>query len=110
MIGFSLISTFKVRLPESSLININIHIRDKYDSITEYNIYSINVSDHLKQFENLKESKMNLTNNSFINGLLIGNQNDIGQIIISITQKLNKMNIDCLNNVISSKYKFILKE
>jgi len=103
MIGFSLIPIFKVRLPKSSLLNLNIHIRDKVNSIREYNISSIYVDDDLTEIENLKDSKTILTNNSFVNGLLTGNQNDIGQIIISISKKLEKINNDNLNNIISSK-------
>ncbi len=80
MIGFSFTPTFKVRLPASSLINLNVHIRDKYNCITEYNISSVYVSE--------EDSKMN----SFTNELLIGNQNDIGQILISISQEFNKIN------------------
>ena len=94
MIGFSLISRFHVRLPNvNSLINLNISIRNKYNSIKQFNIYSINVYEDPDQIE---------TNNSFVNGLLTGNQNLIGQIIISITQKLEKMNNDYLNKILSS--------
>jgi hypothetical protein len=104
MVGFSLIPTFKVRLPKSSLINVNVHIRDKYNCITKYNISPVYVSEDSKKIENLKDFKID---NSFVNGLLIGNQNDIGQIIISISQKLEKINNDNLNNILSSKFKFI---
>jgi hypothetical protein len=51
--------------------------------------------------------KTNLTNNLFVNGLLIGNQNDIGQILISISQQFNEINKNNLNNILSSKYQFI---
>jgi hypothetical protein len=109
MIGFSLNPRFTLRLPKSSLLNLNIHIRDKVNSIREYNISSIYVYDDSIEIENfLKDSKNILTNNSFVNGLLTGNQNDIGQILISISQKLEKINNQSLNKIISSKLKFIL--
>ncbi len=55
MIGFSLRSKFQVRLP-----NLNIHIRDKLNSIKEQNISSIYIYEDSEQIEN----KVNLTNNS----------------------------------------------
>ncbi len=51
MIGFSLTPTFQVRLPKSFLINVNVHIRDKYDCIKEYNISPIDISDDSKEIE-----------------------------------------------------------
>ena len=115
MIGFSLTPTFKLRLPvgnnKSSLINVTVYIRDKYDSFTKYYISSVNVSKDTIEIENLfksfKDSKSALTSNSFVKGLLAGNQNDIGQILTSLSQQLNKINNDNLNNVVSSKSEFV---
>jgi hypothetical protein len=59
------------------------------------------MSDDLNEIENFKESK----NNSFLNELLIGNQNDIGQILILISQQFNKINTNNLNNILSSKFR-----
>jgi len=89
MIGFSLRLIFQVRLPngnnQNSLINLNIHIRDKSDCIKESNLSSVYVYDDSTEienfFSNFKNSKTVLT----------GNQNDVLQIVILISEKLNKM-------------------
>jgi hypothetical protein len=102
MIGFSLTPRFYIRLPninnEYSLININIYIRNKYHFIKQFNISSIYVYQNFEEMKNFIDSK----NNSFLNGLLTGNQNDIGQIIISISEKFEQMNNDYLNKIHSS--------
>ncbi len=112
MIGFTSLSTFHVRLSngnnQNSLLNLHVHIRDKLDSIKEYNITTpVYIHDGSTEIENLfnsfKESKNDLGNNSFVHELLIGNQNVIGQIINSISQQFNKMNIQNLDNAVSSK-------
>jgi hypothetical protein len=103
--------TFHARLPignnNSSLINVSVHIQDKFYCITEYKISSVYVFDDSKEIDNLfksfKESKTDLTNNSFVNGLLTENQNDIGQILTSVSQQSNKINNDSLNNVVPRK-------
>jgi len=110
MIGFSLTAAFKLRLPiwnnKSSLINIDVYIRDKYDCITEYYILPLYVFEESKEienwFKNFKDSKNDLTKTSFVNGLLIGNENDIGRILTSVSQQFNKINNDSLNNVVWS--------
>jgi hypothetical protein len=99
MIGFSLTPTIEVRLSNNSFINLNIHIRDKFDSIKEYNISSVYAHDDLMEFETFE-------NSTLIPTLFSGNQNEISQILISISQQLNQINMDNLKNISSRKYYF----
>jgi hypothetical protein len=111
MIGFSSISNFQVQLPAENDINIIIHIRDTFNSITEYNMSSIVVKSdsgviddlvHMLEYSTNKE-----TSNFLIQLLATGNQNNIGQIIILLSYELNKINIQNINNTISSKYRLL---
>lgn len=97
-IAFSPISTFQVRLPEGNNLNLLIDIRDLLDSITEYNLSSINVLSHLtiNSLQELSE------NNSLIQLLSNGNRDTIGQIISSLSNEFNKINNKIIENVISS--------
>ncbi len=88
MIGFTSLSIFQVRLPiRNSLLNLNVHIRDKLNCIKEYNISSIYIYDNSTEIEN------------FVEILLSGNQNIIGQIITSISQEFNIINQNILKQI-----------
>jgi hypothetical protein len=110
MIGFSLIPTLQLRLPAGNnknvSLNINVYIRDQSDCVQEYSIPPFYVYDDSKELENLfqsfKDVKNDLINNSLVKILLTGNQNEIGQILTSTSQQLNKINTNSLNNIVSS--------
>ncbi len=108
MIAFSPVSTFQVRLPAgndpTSLLHIVIHIRDLLDCITEFNISSISVIPDSDRITDLINNIQSSTNNSFIRILAGGNQNLVGQVIISVSQQFNKMNIKNIDKAVLSKY------
>jgi hypothetical protein len=111
MIAFTSVSNFQVRLPagndNSSLVNLIIYIRDTLDCFAEYNISSPSVVPDTTAIndliDNLKGSASVINSNPIVQLLAGGNQNTIGQVIISISQVFNQMNIESLQNTVSSK-------
>ncbi|CAF0788844.1 unnamed protein product [Adineta steineri] len=109
-ISFSSLSIFQVRLPsgddQTSLLHLNVQIRDTLDCITEYNMSSITVlPDTLgitNLLNNLQSSSNALANDPTIQLLSSGNQNIIGQIIGCLSQQSNKMNSDAIDQAVSS--------
>ncbi|CAF1090184.1 unnamed protein product [Adineta ricciae] len=97
--AFSSISTFQVRLPAGT-ISLIVHIRDKTDCVTEYNIpTSVVVLPDSSEMTSLIKS----TTHNYINRLFSsGNQNLIGQIITSISIQFNSMSYANINNAISN--------
>ena len=112
IIGFSPISIIQVRLPagndQTSLLHISASIRDTLDCITELNILSISVIPDSVGISNLvndlQSSSNVITNNPIAQLLASGNQNTVGQIIISLSQEFNKMNSECIDKAVLSKY------
>jgi hypothetical protein len=112
IIAFSSISEFEVRLPfgddNTSILNLFISIRDTLGCITEFNMSSIiitpdllGINDLINTFQNSIDS---LTINPFIRLLSSENQNTVGQILTSLSQQFNKINIESLQTAVSSKY------
>ncbi|CAF4271883.1 unnamed protein product, partial [Adineta steineri] len=110
MIAFSTEYNFQVRLPagdnKTSLLNFVIYVRDFLNSITQVNISSVNV---IRDFaiindliDKVKTSSSTITNNPIVQLLSSGNQNVVGQMIISLSQELNQMNSENLDKAISN--------
>jgi hypothetical protein len=93
-IGFTIESIFQTRLP-SNIDYIQIIIRDKLNSITEFSLSSVIVlPNDLQIIEILQETKFHLNSHLFIQLLLIGDQN----IINSILFFLNNQNLNLLES------------
>jgi hypothetical protein len=111
MITFSTVSKFQVRLPcgddNTSLLNLFIYIRDTLDSVTEFNISPVIVTSDLSDITDLintlQSSSSSLTNSPIIRLHLSENPNTIGQILSSLSQQLNQINTDALENAVSSE-------
>jgi hypothetical protein len=112
MIAFSSVSSFLVQLPSgganTSLLNVVVWIRDRLDCVTEVNMSTIRVvvdsagvNDLLK---NVQGSSTGIVSNPMIQLLASGNQNTVGQVIVSLSQQLNQMNGDSLDKAISSNH------
>ncbi len=108
MIAFSPVSTFQVRLPAGNdptfLIHLIIDIRDELDCITEFNISSVSVIPDSDEITDLINNIQSSTNNPFIRILAGENQNLVGQLIISVSQQFNNMNIKNIDTAVLSKY------
>ena len=111
MIANSLTSTFQLRLPNvnrsNSFVNLNIHIRDRFDCFQQYNISDVRVQIDSTEIEDLfqvfKHSPSDITNNSLIQSLSIANQKNTQQILISTSRQFNQINAENLDRIASSK-------
>ena len=118
MIANSLTSTFQLRLPNvnrsNSLVNLNIHIRDRFDCFQQYNISDIRVQTDSTEIEHLfqlfKYSPSDINNNSLIQSLSIANQKTNQQILISTSHQFNQINVQNLDRIASSKDKIRFSE
>ncbi|CAF1525374.1 unnamed protein product, partial [Adineta steineri] len=110
MIAFSSEYNFQVRLPagdnETSLLNLVVYVRDLAGSITQVNISSVNIIADFEIINDLIDkitnSSSTITNNPIVRLLSSGNQNVVGQMIISLSQELNQMNSENLDKAISN--------
>ncbi|CAF4382868.1 unnamed protein product, partial [Adineta steineri] len=110
IIAFSPEDNFQVRLPagdnETSLLNLVIYVRDLVGSVTQVNISSVNVITDLVVINDLIDkitnSSSTITNNAIVRLLSSGNQNVVGQMIISLSQELNQMSSENLDKAISN--------
>ncbi|CAF4396433.1 unnamed protein product, partial [Adineta steineri] len=99
MIAFSQVPSFQVYLPVG-LLHMMIYIRDSLDCITEFNMSSINVTTDFDTINDLINNIQNSTTNPLVRILVGGNQNLVGQVIISVSQQFNKMNIENIDNAV----------
>lgn len=112
MVAFSRVSTFTIRLPagneQDSSLHVMIYIRDTLDCVQEVNIPSMIVSLDSQELNNFidifQTSPTALTKNPLARLLYGGNQNVIGQVLTSLSQDLNRINDENINNTISSKF------
>jgi hypothetical protein len=111
IVAFSPVPTFQIRLPpgddQTSLLHIIVHIRDILDCITELNMSSVSVIPDsvgiADLINDIQSSSGGITTNSIVQLLASENQNIVGQVITSLSQQFNKMNIESLDKAVSSK-------
>ena len=108
MIAFSSVSIFQVRLPAgSNQTNLIVSVRDLLDCSQDVPLPSINIianTDDINNFINVILNPSSTSNNEFVQLLSSGNQNIIGQVVISLSQQFNQMNTQSLDNAVSSKF------
>ncbi|CAF4158129.1 unnamed protein product, partial [Adineta steineri] len=110
IIAFSSEYNFQVRLPagdnETSLLNLVVYVRDLAGSVTQVNITSVNIMADTAIMNDLIDkitnSSSTITNNPIVRLLSSGNQNVVGQMIISLSQEFNQMNSENLHKAISN--------
>ena len=99
LIAFSPVPTFDVRLPagdsNTSYLQLVIQIRDRLDCVTRVNMTLVTVVQDTTPITVLG-------NSSLLQLLSSGNQNSIGQVISSISQELNRMNTDSVQDAATS--------
>ncbi|CAF2184507.1 unnamed protein product [Rotaria magnacalcarata] len=107
-LAYSLIPSIEIRLPTgdniTSSLYIVVQIRDLLNSITEFNISStVFVQSDTEQINNfinfLQNSLTNITCNPYFQVLSSNNQNAVSQVIHSLSQEFNKINIQQLQTV-----------
>ncbi|CAF3754605.1 unnamed protein product [Adineta steineri] len=110
IIAFSSEYNFQVRLPAgdngTSLLNLVVYVRDLLNSVTQVNISSVNIIADMAIINDLIDkitnSSSTITNNAIVRLLSSGNQNVVGQMIISLSQELNQMSSENLDKAISN--------
>ncbi|CAF4361336.1 unnamed protein product, partial [Adineta steineri] len=108
IVAYSTISSFQVRLPpgddQTSLLHLFVHIRNQFDCVTEFNLPSVTVMPDLVGLTDFINNIQNLSSELIRNPItqLLGsqNQNVVGQLIISLSQQLNKMNSENIDTTI----------
>lgn len=116
IIAFSFVSQFQVRLSagsgNTSVVDLVVEIRDRFDCVTEVNISSVvvradvsSVSQLIDTFENSFES---LSSNPMVQLLSSGNQNVVAQLVTSLCEQFNQRSNEALGEVVSSKSFFIM--
>ena len=111
LVAFSPNPTVQLRLPagtdDRSLVNTIVYIRNKLGCVTEFNISSVVVISDCDRIMNLV--KILQTPNNQINKhplariLANGNQNNVDQIIISLSQRFNQINQQTIHDALASK-------
>ena len=108
LIAYSSVSTFEVYLPaDGDSLDLLIEIRDQRDCFTEWtNLSSITIRTDSTVLDDLMENLVNgsRTSNFFIELLTRGTQNQVGQLINSLSRQLTKMDEDNLQMAISSQF------
>jgi hypothetical protein len=109
IIAFSPLSKFQIRLPsgdDQTLLHLIVDIRDQLNSITEFNMTSVNVipdsAGIANLINNIQSSSSGITANPIVQLLASENQNIVGQIITSLSQQFNTMNSESVDNAVSS--------
>ena len=102
MIAYSPISIFQVQLPPGNgstySLELIVFIRDRRDCLTQWNSTSVSVLPDPTDLNNL----INNLAGSSVRLLSAGNTNTVDQVINSLSQQLNQMNTENLDNAVSS--------
>ncbi len=112
MIGHTSESVIGVRLPasidERSTLNILVHIRDRFDSISEFHLPPITIRPDYLEIKNFIENLQEATSkNDTISQLLNnGDPNTLGQLTTSISQLFNEINHQTIQLAARSIYSF----
>ena len=77
-------------------------IDDQLNSITEYNLSSVVVLSDSGAIQDLQITHLQSSSNPVVRLLSNDNQNTIGQVLISFSQQINKMNIESINTAVSN--------
>ncbi|CAF1672869.1 unnamed protein product, partial [Adineta ricciae] len=108
IIAYSTVPMFKVLLPagnnQTTLLHLTVYIRDQMDCTTVLNLSSVSVIPDTVAIINLindiQSSSNRITTNSIIQLLASENQNLVGQVLTSVSQQLNQMNDESLDQAV----------
>ena len=108
-------SIIQLRLPASidqiSSFHPIVNIRDTFDFITELNLLSVTVLPDFSAISNfsniLQKSNSNPNSDPILQLLTSGDQNTVGQLVISISQVFNELNSQNMKIAVMSKYFFV---
>ncbi|CAF1286286.1 unnamed protein product [Adineta ricciae] len=109
LVAFSSVPMFQVRLPAgsntTSRLNLFVKIQDTLNSYTDFNLTSVLIVQDTTILSDLIDSFRNRTNIStnhlFSQLLSTGDQNTVEQIITILSQELNQINNEQLQNAVT---------
>ena len=112
LVAFSSVPMFQVRLPAgsntTSRLNLFVKIQDTLNSYTDFNLTPVLVVQDttiLSDFIDSIRNGTNISTNQFLFQLLsTGDQNTVEQIITILSQELNQINNEQLQNAVTSTY------
>jgi len=104
MLGYTNESIYQLKLPGSIdktvSLHIIVHIRDRFDCVTDFNLSLVTVSADLRLItqliDNLQEPIIELLSNA-------NDENTIGQIVTSISHLINQLDNQLMHSALSSK-------
>ena len=124
MLGFTTQNTFQVRMPmgdsNSTLLHLVVRVRDTFGCVTEMNMSSIsvlpdthNITEFMTAVQLTYNNTLNdsrITSNPFIQILYgSGNENNVCQLLISISQVLDHKDKQSLLKSITSMFDILVK-
>jgi hypothetical protein len=101
IVALSFLSNFQVRLPSDNengtYVHLIVHIRDELDCVTKYNVSSTvivkpDLVDMMNLFDAIENASDTLPNDRLTRLISTGNQNFVGQLMISLSQHCNRIN------------------
>jgi hypothetical protein len=109
MLAFSISPSLEIQLPASDAntsLNLTVHIRDVLNCVAEFEMGPVNVLSDQTAIESFIDAIQNLgngsTSNPIIQALAGGNQNIVGQVVVSLSQEFNKRNKQNLEAAVAS--------
>ena len=111
MLAFSYLSNFTVRLPSLGInqtqLNLLVTIRDTLDCIISVNLSAVlvtmDVSSINQLLGQLHNSSSTMHTNPVVRLLSSGNQNTVAQVIISLSQYFNQIDVQNVADASSSR-------
>jgi hypothetical protein len=121
MIGYTTLDSFEIRMPVNdlnvSLIQLMVYVRDVFDSITVLNLPSISIVPDIDSIASLMTAIKStlattnysnmMTSNPLVPILYGGNQNDVCQVLTSVSQVLNILAQQNLQSAIHGESRLI---
>ena len=115
ILAYSSVPSIQLRLPSantnaSSSFHVSAQIRDTLSCVTEYNVSTVTVypdTDQIIDFVDAVQQSTGtsgLTNNPTIQILASGNLNAVGQVVSSLSQQLNQITTQSLQDAMASEF------
>ena len=104
-----------VRLPagggsNSTMVYLSVRVRDQYGCSIEFDMSPVSITrdttiitmlmDALQSSSSYSDATHQLTSNEIVQLLVNGNQNEVNQLLVSLSQMLNSMSTDALQTAL----------
>ena len=112
LVAFSVVPSFEVILPKDqldpSIVHLAVSIQDRFNGVKEVNLSSVTVVSDLLLIERfidlLQISDASNSDHPFSHRLNTLNQNQISQVVVSVSKQLNAIQKQALENISRSKF------